>query len=115
KNIVKFVPLWIQGQKTFIEISNKKLISRRQKYSLQHLMPLFNLQCTPYFHHLCYMSHVKGVEPIAVLDTFPISVLLLRNFRKPEKKPILIEQMNPIPLVRQSHLQPLDQRSSPIF
>ncbi|KAF9790006.1 hypothetical protein SFRURICE_002371 [Spodoptera frugiperda] len=43
------------------------------------------------------------------------SVLLLRNFRKSEKCPAILcptRESNPRPLVRQSHLQPLDQRGS---
>uniref|UniRef100_A0A2H1VG13 SFRICE_025305 n=1 Tax=Spodoptera frugiperda TaxID=7108 RepID=A0A2H1VG13_SPOFR len=45
--------------------------------------------------------------------TFPDSVLPLRNFRKPEKSPVILRptrESNPRPLARQSHLQPLGQR-----
>ncbi|KAF9796064.1 hypothetical protein SFRURICE_006843 [Spodoptera frugiperda] len=56
-------------------------------------MPL----CTPTFHNLCN------------------SVLLLRNFRKTEKSPIILRptrESNPRPLAQQSHLQPLGHRGS---
>ncbi|KAF9798950.1 hypothetical protein SFRURICE_011589, partial [Spodoptera frugiperda] len=68
-------------------------------------MPLHNVH--PHFtiYVICmYKSHVKGD-----------SVLLLRNFRKPVKTPVIlcpIRESNPRPLVRQSHLRPLDQRGS---
>ncbi|KAF9794327.1 hypothetical protein SFRURICE_019050 [Spodoptera frugiperda] len=48
------------------------------------------------------------------------SVLLLRNLRKTEKSPVVLcptQESNPRPLVRQSHLRPLDQqgkRFSPV-
>ncbi|KAF9799020.1 hypothetical protein SFRURICE_017735, partial [Spodoptera frugiperda] len=47
--------------------------------------------------------------------TFPDSVLLLRNFRKTEKSPIILRptrESNPRPLAQQSHLQPLGHRGS---
>ncbi|KAF9800161.1 hypothetical protein SFRURICE_003466 [Spodoptera frugiperda] len=43
------------------------------------------------------------------------SVLPLRNFRKPEKSPVILRptrESNPRPLARQSHLQPLGQRGN---
>ncbi|KAF9816717.1 hypothetical protein SFRURICE_018597 [Spodoptera frugiperda] len=54
-----------------------------------------------------------GGEPIA--STFPDSMLLLRNLRKPEKSPELLHptrELNPRPLALQSHLQPLGQRGN---
>ncbi|KAF9797814.1 hypothetical protein SFRURICE_018009 [Spodoptera frugiperda] len=56
-------------------------------------MPLYNVHCTPTFRHLCYKSHVLGD-----------SVLLLRNFRKTEKSPVIvcptgIESETPCPAV----------------
>ncbi|KAF9796949.1 hypothetical protein SFRURICE_012580 [Spodoptera frugiperda] len=45
--------------------------------------------------------------------TFPDSVLLLRNFRKTEKCPVILRptrESNPRPLARHSYLQPLGQR-----
>uniref|UniRef100_A0A2H1V552 SFRICE_020079 n=1 Tax=Spodoptera frugiperda TaxID=7108 RepID=A0A2H1V552_SPOFR len=71
----------------------------RQRCTLWHVMPL----CTSTFHNLCCKSHV--------ID----SVLLLRNFRKTENTPSIhcpTWESNPRPLVRQSHLRPLDQRGS---
>ncbi|KAF9796143.1 hypothetical protein SFRURICE_013607 [Spodoptera frugiperda] len=62
-------------------------------------MPLYNVH--PLFT-ICVKSHVIGD-----------SVLLLRNFRKTEKSPGIpcpTRESNPRPLVRQSHLRPLDQR-----
>ncbi|KAF9798496.1 hypothetical protein SFRURICE_012524, partial [Spodoptera frugiperda] len=32
----------------------------RQRCTLRHVMPLYNVQCTPTFHHMCYKSHVIG-------------------------------------------------------
>ncbi|KAF9820465.1 hypothetical protein SFRURICE_009884 [Spodoptera frugiperda] len=57
------------------------------------------VQRTLTFHHLCYKSHVIGV-----------SVLLLSNFRKTEKSPVIFcptWESNLRPLARQSHLRPL--------
>uniref|UniRef100_A0A2H1VAM9 SFRICE_024109 n=1 Tax=Spodoptera frugiperda TaxID=7108 RepID=A0A2H1VAM9_SPOFR len=62
------------------------------------------IQCTPTFHHFCYKSHVIGD-----------SVLIPRNFRKSERSPVILcptRESNPRPLVRRSHLRPLDQRGS---
>ncbi|KAF9811332.1 hypothetical protein SFRURICE_002701 [Spodoptera frugiperda] len=68
------------------------------------------------FHNLCSKSHVIGGEPIAIYRAhFPDSVLLLRNFRKTEKSPIILRptrESNPRPLAQQSHLQPLGHRGS---
>uniref|UniRef100_A0A2H1V5F7 SFRICE_006314 n=1 Tax=Spodoptera frugiperda TaxID=7108 RepID=A0A2H1V5F7_SPOFR len=69
------------------------------------------MQCSPTFHHLCYKSHV--IAYCHMLGIIPNSVLLLRNFRKTEKSPVILcpsRQPNPRCLDRQSHLQPLDQR-----
>ncbi|KAF9799223.1 hypothetical protein SFRURICE_006483 [Spodoptera frugiperda] len=52
---------------------------------------------------------------IAKKNNIRDSVLLLRNFRKSEKNPVILcptRESNPRPLVRQSHLRPLDQRGS---
>ncbi|KAF9803853.1 hypothetical protein SFRURICE_013130 [Spodoptera frugiperda] len=55
----------------------------RRKCTLRHVMPLYNVNCTPNFHHLCYKFHVIGGEPNAIiLDTILNSLLLLRYFRK---------------------------------
>ncbi|KAF9795285.1 hypothetical protein SFRURICE_004657 [Spodoptera frugiperda] len=35
----------------------KKAQRRRQRCTLRHLMPLYNVP-TPFFHHLCFKSHV---------------------------------------------------------
>ncbi|KAF9797720.1 hypothetical protein SFRURICE_017915 [Spodoptera frugiperda] len=56
-------------------------------------------------------------QPVAQISrqTCSHSVLLLRNFRKTEKKPVLLcptRESNPRPLARQSHLQLLGQRGS---
>ncbi|KAF9803606.1 hypothetical protein SFRURICE_019595 [Spodoptera frugiperda] len=67
----------------------------RQRCTLRHVMPLNNV------HSLCYKSRV--------ID----SLLLLRNFRKTEKNPVilfLIRESNPRPLAWQSPLQRLGQR-----
>ncbi|KAF9802881.1 hypothetical protein SFRURICE_015478 [Spodoptera frugiperda] len=58
------------------------------------------------------LSHVIQGELIAImLDTISDSVLLQRNFRKTEKRPVILcltRESNSRPLVR-PHLQPLDQ------
>ncbi|KAF9823752.1 hypothetical protein SFRURICE_017315 [Spodoptera frugiperda] len=61
---------------------------------------------THFSQYLCCKFHVICV---------PDSVLLLRNFRKTYKSPVILcstLESNPRPLVRQSHLRPLDQRGS---
>uniref|UniRef100_A0A2H1WZD0 SFRICE_008437 n=1 Tax=Spodoptera frugiperda TaxID=7108 RepID=A0A2H1WZD0_SPOFR len=47
------------------------------------------VQSTPIFHHLCYKSHSEPI--VHILGTIPVSVLLLRNFRKTEKGPLCEE------------------------
>ncbi|KAF9823669.1 hypothetical protein SFRURICE_019176 [Spodoptera frugiperda] len=57
----------------------------------------------------------KGVCLLPYTGDIPDSVLLLRNLRKAEKSPVThcpTRESNPRPLVRQSHLRPLDQRGS---
>ncbi|KAF9797050.1 hypothetical protein SFRURICE_006925 [Spodoptera frugiperda] len=73
----------------------------KQRCTLGHVMSYIIIkQCTLTFHHLCNKPHVIGD-----------SVLLLRNFRKPEKSPVILcptRESNSRPLAWQSHLRPLD-------
>ncbi|KAF9795692.1 hypothetical protein SFRURICE_018258 [Spodoptera frugiperda] len=60
-------------------------------------------------------SHLIDGDSIAIYlpGTFPDSVVVVRNFRKTEKSPVILRptrESNPRPLARQSHLQPLGQR-----
>ncbi|KAF9789012.1 hypothetical protein SFRURICE_005614 [Spodoptera frugiperda] len=62
-------------------------------------------------------SHVAGGERIVIylLGTISDFVLLLRNFRKTDKRPVMLclaRESNPRPLVRLSHSHPPDQRGS---
>ncbi|KAF9799699.1 hypothetical protein SFRURICE_008263 [Spodoptera frugiperda] len=73
----------------------------RQRCTLRHIMPVYNVHT---LSSSCYKSHVIGD-----------SELPLRNLRNSEKSPVILcptRKSNPRPLVRQSHLQPLDQRGS---
>ncbi|KAF9801093.1 hypothetical protein SFRURICE_019255 [Spodoptera frugiperda] len=65
-----------------------------------------------------YKFHIIGCEPIAIygaqFQTWSLE-LLLRNFRKTEKSPVLLcptRESNTLRLVRQLHLRPLYQRGS---
>uniref|UniRef100_A0A2H1VXH7 SFRICE_013055 n=1 Tax=Spodoptera frugiperda TaxID=7108 RepID=A0A2H1VXH7_SPOFR len=59
-------------------------------------------------------SHVIGGERIAISWTqFQTPCYYRDFFRKSEKSPVVLcptRESNPRPLVRQSHLRPLDQR-----
>ncbi|KAF9794708.1 hypothetical protein SFRURICE_019586, partial [Spodoptera frugiperda] len=60
-------------------------------------------------------AYIHLVTPLTPEGVGRDSVLLLRNFRKSEKSPPIFcptRESNPKPLLRQSHLQPLDQRGS---
>ncbi|KAF9805063.1 hypothetical protein SFRURICE_010246, partial [Spodoptera frugiperda] len=61
-----------------------------------------------------YYSHVIGGEPIAIiiLGTIPDSVLLLINFRKTEKSPVILLLDQGIEPETESHLGALDKPGS---
>ncbi|KAF9806068.1 hypothetical protein SFRURICE_008196 [Spodoptera frugiperda] len=64
---------------------------------------------TVYTHFSQFMLQHKLLAYCHIPGTFPDSVLLLRNFRKTEKSPVILRptrESNPRPLARQSHLQP---------
>uniref|UniRef100_A0A2H1WAI3 SFRICE_004190 n=1 Tax=Spodoptera frugiperda TaxID=7108 RepID=A0A2H1WAI3_SPOFR len=69
--------------------------------------------CKPTFHHFVLKSHVIGGEPIAIWTGH--NSRLREIFENPKKSPVIFcptRELNPRPLVRQSHLRPLDQRGS---
>ncbi|KAF9808419.1 hypothetical protein SFRURICE_008472, partial [Spodoptera frugiperda] len=71
----------------------------------------YDIQCTPTFHHLCYKFHEIGVEPIAIYWPQFQTPCYREKFSKNRKAAWPTRELKPRPLVWQSHLQPLDQRS----
>ncbi|KAF9823603.1 hypothetical protein SFRURICE_011909 [Spodoptera frugiperda] len=81
----------VTGRPIFVQRHAFYLGRDRQRCTLRHVMPLYNVH--PLFT-ICYKSQVIGD-----------SVLLLRNFRKTENTPVILcptREMNPRPLVWQS-------------
>ncbi|KAF9800762.1 hypothetical protein SFRURICE_001786 [Spodoptera frugiperda] len=63
----------------------------------------------------CATTSCPATAP-TVQGTVPDFVLLLRNFQKLEKSPVILcptQKSNSRPLVRQSHMRPLDQQGTP--
>uniref|UniRef100_A0A2H1W960 SFRICE_028040 n=1 Tax=Spodoptera frugiperda TaxID=7108 RepID=A0A2H1W960_SPOFR len=85
----------------------------RQRCTLQHVMPLYNVQL---YTHFSPFSHVVGGESIAIYWTqFQTSCYYRDFFRKSVKcssNTLPDPGIEPETLVRQSHLRPLDQRGS---
>ncbi|KAF9824508.1 hypothetical protein SFRURICE_001392 [Spodoptera frugiperda] len=51
---------------------------RGRQWSTFRHVPLYIIQCTHTFNHLCYMSHAKGGEPIDILGTIADSLYFAR-------------------------------------
>ncbi|KAF9819048.1 hypothetical protein SFRURICE_000713, partial [Spodoptera frugiperda] len=72
---------WFLVTKIQLKKATSRLLSHirgRQKCTLRHVMPLYNVH--PLFHHLCYKSYVIGDGPIAIYWTqFHISISKLKS------------------------------------
>ncbi|KAF9799827.1 hypothetical protein SFRURICE_011143, partial [Spodoptera frugiperda] len=82
-------------------------------------LSLIGLEVSPLSHCMYKPMYTKNLMYSTqgaychILDTILDSMLLLRNFQKTEKSPVILcltWKWIPRPLVRQSHLRPLDQR-----